>query len=395
MNRMNTSEDPNLTLRRARRFVFSIGVVSLFADATYDSARSIAGPWLQSLGASAAAVGFVSGLGEFLGYAIRLLSGRWIDRTRRYWPAAFIGYAINLAAVPVLALVSAWQGAVALLALERTGRAIRHPARSAMLAAAAARVGHGKAFGFHEAMDQVGALAGPLCVAALLARGTGYRQCFAWLAVPAVCAFVALVLSAVAFPRPQDLEPVATQIETHGWDRRFLLYVLAAGLFAAGFLDFPLLAYHFTAHKLISPRLVPVLYAVAMGVDALAALALGWLFDRTPTFALTIGAAAGALSAPLTLSRDVPLIWAGMILWGVAMGASESVFSAQVARLVPAARRATAFGLFHAVFGAFWFAGSALCGGLYDVNPAVLIGASAALQSAAAALLLWASRPRG
>ena len=155
----------NLELAAAWKFIILLGVVSLLSDICYEGARSISGPFLGTLQASAMVVGVVAGLGEFIGYALRLGSGYLADRTGKYWPITFVGYALNLFAVPLLALAGRWEIAALLLLLERLGKAVRTPARDAMLSHAATQVGRGWGFGFHEAMDQIGAVSGPLMVA--------------------------------------------------------------------------------------------------------------------------------------------------------------------------------------------------------------------------------------
>ena len=257
-----------------------IGIVSLFADMTYEGARSITGPYLAVLGASGTIVGIVAGFGELVGYGLRLVSGYISDRTGRYWTVTLVGYFINMLAVPLLALAGSWQLAALLMIAERTGKAIRNPPRDAMLSHAAQTMGRGWVFGLHEALDQIGAVLGPLIVTAVLYFKGGYRTSFAVLLVPAFLALSVLLAARLLYPRPKDLEAILPELVTKGYPRRFWLYIVAASLIGAGYVDFPLIAYHFEKAALFSDNMIPVLYAVAMGVDALAALVLGSLFDR-------------------------------------------------------------------------------------------------------------------
>jgi MFS family permease len=173
------------------RFILLFGIISLFADMTYEGARSITGPYLASLGASGLVVGTVSGLGEMLGYTLRLASGRLSDRSRLYWPITIVGYVVQLPAVPLLALAGSWPVASTLIVVERIGKAFRNPPRDVMLSQAGENIGQGWAFGVHEAMDQAGALIGPLVIAAVLAIwGNDYRLAFAVLAVPVLAALL-------------------------------------------------------------------------------------------------------------------------------------------------------------------------------------------------------------
>jgi len=213
----------------AWQFIILVGVVSLFSDMTYEGARSISGPFLGSLQASATVVGVVAGLGEFIGYALRLASGYLTDRLGKYWLITFWGYAVNLFAVPLLALAGSWEMAALLLLLERLGKAIRTPARDAMLSHAAAEVGRGRGFGFHEAMDQVGAVLGPLIIAVVLYFQGGYRTGFAVLLGPALLALVVIIIAARLYPHPQHLELGVPRLETGGFKRPYWLYVAAVG----------------------------------------------------------------------------------------------------------------------------------------------------------------------
>jgi MFS family permease len=376
----------------AWRFIILVGVVSLFSDMTYEGARSISGPFLGTLKASALVVGVVAGLGEFLGYTLRLASGYLADRLGRYWLITFAGYAVNLLAVPLLALAGSWEIAAVLLVVERIGKAVRTPARDAMLSHAAGAVGRGRGFGFHEAMDQIGAVTGPLIVAAVLYYRGGYREGFAVLLLPAVLALVVIVMAARLYPHPQHLEVSAPTLETTGFTRPYWLYVMAVGLLGAGFADFPLIAYHFGKTAVLSSDWIPLFYAVAMGVDAVAALVLGRLFDRLGMPVIVVTAVLSAFFAPLVFLGGFKLALLGMVLWGIGMGSLESIIKAALAGMVPRDRRATGFGLFNAGFGVFWLLGSALMGFLYDFSLGALVAFSITAQLLAIPFLLAVSR---
>ena len=378
--------------RRSLHFVVLLGLVSLFADVTYEGARSITGPYLALLGAGAAAVGFVAGFGEMAGYALRLASGWLADRTRRYWLLTLAGYAVNLAAVPLLALAGRWQTAALLIVLERAGKAMRTPARDAMLSHAAVNVGRGWAFGLHEALDQVGAVAGPLAVAWALAARRSHAWAFAMLGIPAALALGVLAAARILYPSPRELEPKSEALETRGLPRVFWLYLAAAGLLAAGYADFALIAFHFQASALVSAPWIAILYAAAMGLDGAAALALGRLYDRIGLPLLGVTALVAAPFAALTFLGERRLGLAGLALWAIGMGAQESVLRAAIGALAPPQRRAAAYGVFHAAYGLCWFAGSAIMGLLYGVSRAALAGFSASLIAAAAGLFLLAGR---
>ncbi len=245
--------------KSAVRFIVLLGTVSLFADITYEGARSINGPYLGLLGASAVVVGAVAGAGEFIGHALRLVSGLLSDRTRRYWVLLITGYTVNLLAVPALALAGRWEMAAGLMILERVGKAIRAPARDVLLSGAARRIGTGWGFGLHEALDQIGALTGPLVLAAVLGYGGGYRMCYAVLLVPAFMALSVLTAAKLSYGQPGNgFETVSQKTSARNLPRAFWLYLAASGLMAAGFADFPLIAFHLGKAGIVKEATVPL-----------------------------------------------------------------------------------------------------------------------------------------
>ncbi len=355
---------------------------------TYEGARSITGPYLAVLGASATVVGLVAGFGELIGYGLRLVSGYLSDRTGRYWAITLVGYAVNMLAVPLLALAGNWEIAALLIVAERTGKAIRTPARDAMLSHATSEIGRGWGFGLHEAMDQIGAVLGPLIVAAVLYVRGDYQTGFVLLLIPALLALGVLVAARLIYPHPGELEVDIPAPATRGFSRVFWLYLAAVGLIAAGYADFPLIAYHFEKAATVSASWIPIFYAIAMGVDALAALVFGRLFDRFGLTILVVVALLSALFAPLVFLGGFALALLGMALWGIGMGAQESIMRAAIAGMIPPDRRGTAYGVFNTGYGVFWFAGSALMGVLYDRSLPLLIVFSVIAQLAAIPLLL-------
>ena len=366
----------------ALKFVILLGVVSLFADMTYEGARSITGPYLALLGASGTVVGVVAGFGELIGYALRLVSGYISDRTGRYWTVTLFGYFVNLLAVPLLALAGRWEVAALFMIAERMGKAIRNPSRDAMLSHATQSIGRGWGFGLHEAMDQIGAILGPLIVAGVLYFNGGYRTSFGVLLIPALLALTVLLAARALYPRPRDLEFASVELKTGGFSRIFWLYLAAVSLVAAGYVDFPLISFHFDKLSVVPKVWIPVFYAVAMGIDALSALFFGRLFDRTGLSILIVVSLLSSFFAPLVFLGGFNLALAGMALWGVGMGAQESIMRAAIAGMVSMDKRSTAYGIFNAGFGLFWFLGSVLMGVLYDVSISSLIVFSVVMQLA-------------
>ena len=386
--------------RRAMYFVVLVGAMSFFADFTYEGARSVLGPWLATMGATGAIIGVVVGFGELLGYGLRVVSGRLADATRHFWPITIFGYVVQMAAVPLLATTHTWQGAACLIALERIGKAIRNPPRDAMLASAAKRIGgYGWAFGLHEAFDQLGAMVGPLVVAGIVAVRGDYRLAFAVLAIPGALNLAFVVLARLAFPRPQDLDDQVSELDEggngRGYPAAYWVYLAGAGFAAAGFVDYPLIAYHWAQHRSVPAGWVPLLYAVAMAVSGGASLVLGRLFDRygfRVLIALTIVSAA---FAPLVfLGRGPVLAVLGAAVWGMGIGVHESIIPAAVAPMVRRAKRASAFGMFTAAYGVCWFAGSAVSGWIYDRSVVATVVFCVAVQLPGVPLFAWVGSRR-
>lgn len=373
--------DKSSLAKSAFRFVFIIGIVNLIADFTYEGGRSVTGPFLGSLGASAAAIGFVAGFGEFLGYALRSISGYFADRTHRYWPFAFAGYAVNQLAIPALALVTNWQTGSALVIAERTGRAIRKPAMDAMLSHAGQSIGAGWVFGLNEALDQAGATAGPLLIAYILGSHGTYRMGFGVFIVPALLCIISVVIARMLYPRPHELETTAPEISlTTNLSQPFWMILIAGALIAAGLADFSLISFHFQKANIVAPNIVPIFYAAAMATSALSGLFFGRLFDK---FGRSIALLAFFLSAgfaPLVFFGHATLAFIGMILWGIGMGAEGSVLRALVTNVIPSTKRGTAFGFFDAAFGIAWFLGSAAMGLLYERSLLAVVLFSIAVQ---------------
>jgi hypothetical protein len=347
----------------ALKFIVSLGIVSFFADMTYEGAHSIVGPYLRDLGASAFQVAVISGLGEMLGAGLRFFSGRFAERTGAYWTITFAGYALNVVAVPAMAFAGNW-GVVALLVIaERTGKAFRGPARDVLLTGATREVGHGWGFGLHSVMDQTGAVIGPLLMFAAVARSKNYGPAFLWLLVPAVGTLAALTLARVLNPTYRNI------VKSHGAQatpRIFWMYILAAGMLAFGFADFPLLAYHFRGLQLASEAEIPLLYAVAMAVNGLAALIFGRLFDRYGILVLVLGIFLSAVSLPLGfLGGPEAAIWS-IICWASGLGAQDATLRSGIAQVVSMNKRGSAFGAFNGVYGVMWFLGSLTMGWLYS-----------------------------
>lgn len=366
--------------RSAYAFIVAFGIVSLFADMAYEGMRGLNGEFLGSLGASGTMVGVIAGAGELIGYLLRLVSGRIAQRTGAYWPLAIGGYALTMIAVPAMAFVFNWQVAALFVVLERAGKALRSPATNTMQSRAGDHIGQGWAFGLQEALDQTGAVIGPLITSFVLARHGDYHAAYAWLAVPAVLTMISVGTIAIRYSFAGHIVQPASGDRAPVLSRTFWLYTLSAALLGFGFADFSLIAFHFAQANIVAKADVPIFYSVAMAASGAGALLFGWLFDRRGLMVLIPVILLGTAATPLVFLGQATAALAGTLLWGMAFGTQNALTSAAVAKLVPEAMRARAYGLFSAIYGTSWFAGSALLGALYDTSLMLLASVAIAAQ---------------
>ncbi len=383
----------------------AFGAVSLAGDMVYEGMRSVAGPFLGSLGASALLVGLITGAGEAVALLLRLFSGPLADRSGHYWSLTILGYAMTAVCVPLLAVAPFVGGvglalAATLILLERTGKAIRSPSKSALLARVAVSVGRGRGFAVHKALDQVGAVAGPLVVAGVIAHAGVQWPAFAVLAIPGtVCILLLFTLRRHSDDAQPEIEAAPTAdmagIEPRTLPVHFYAFAVSCALGTLGLMTFGVISYHLVDAGLFTTAVVPLLYAAAMATEALAALVTGFAYDRWGAPILyTLPAVIIAVPA-LALSDTWPLVLTGVLIWGAATGVQDSTVKALVADLVPQRRLATAYGVFAAFQGVAALAGGTLAGGLYDEHRALLVVLVALAQVLSAGLLVVALRRRG
>ncbi len=383
--------------KKAVMFILLLGVVSLFADMTHESARSINGPFMSMLGASAFVVGLAGGLGEFVGYALRFITGYIADKTKTYWLLTIIGYAINLFAVPLMAIAWNWQIAFLLVVVERFGKAFKNPPRDVMLSFATKEVGRGKGFGLHKAIDQIGAIVGPLSIALVLfLKPNGYRLGYTFLLIPAVVAMVVLFMAMARYPNPSAMEedsqevPEQVKHENSGkLDKRFWIYSVFVGLTMMGFAHFMIISYHFIKSGVLSESLIPIVFAVAMGAEGLSGLGVGRIYDRIGYRSIVIIPLLAIVVTPLVFSFGYAFAIAGMILWGVVLGIQDTVLRASVADMIRPESRGKAYGLFNIFYGGAWLVGSAAMGALYDVSIPYMVIFSVVLEIASIPFMLY------
>ena len=403
----------NKKISSAMIFIILFGIVSLFSDMTHEGASSIRGAYLSLLGASAGVIGFVSGLGELVGYSMRYVFGRLTDKTKHYWSMTIAGYILDVLAVPALALVGehGWVAACGLLIVQRMGKAIKKPAKDTIMSFAASREGVGKSFGIQEVLDQIGAFLGPMLLyLVMLLKTEGstfkiYSTCFAVLAVPGAITIILLLATKHYFPNPEQFEPEEKEFVPFKMKKEFVFYIAGISLFAFGFIDYSLIIMHVSktyaglgaqlakTSALVNGGTLPLLYAGAMLVDAVAALVFGLMYDKNGVRALALST---IISAPFAIfafgMNSVPALLFGIALWGVGMGAQESILKAAVTKMVPKSSRATGYGVFECSFGVFWFLGSWLLGVLYDISIPAMIAVSVAAQLAAIPLYIASDR---
>jgi MFS family permease len=394
--------------------VVAFGTVSLAGDMVYEGMRSVAGPFLGSLGASALLVGLITGAGEAMALLLRLLSGPLADRGGRYWSLTILGYSMTAVCVPLLA-VAPFVGSVGLalaatlILLERAGKAIRSPSKSALLARVAVSVGRGRGFAVHKALDQVGAFAGPLIVAGVIALAGAQWPALAVLAIPgAVCMVLLFTIKRHAGDaRPQTDVPdgndnsgdtsahVSALVEPRALPPHFYAFAASCALGTLGLMTFGIISYHLVDAGLVTTAVVPLLYAAAMATEAVTALVTGFAYDRWGARVLYTLPAVIITIPALALSDSWPLVLTGVLIWGAATGVQDSTVKALVADLVPHRRLATAYGVFAAFQGVAALAGGTLAGGLYAEQRVLLVVLVALAQILSAGLLKVALRRRG
>lgn len=360
-------------------FIILIGIVSLLSDMTHEGAKSIYGQFLNIVGASPKVISFVGGLGEFLGSALIFVTSIIASKTKKYWTMTIIGYTINLFCIPMLALTTenGWIYAISLILLERVGKAIRKPAKNTLVSFCSKNLGEGKSFALLECLDQIGAFIGPLVLTLVLyLKGTtnlfdSYKFCFLILIIPAILTLCILLFARVKYPTPETFEDDKEEDKSNKLviSKSFKYYLVAISLVAFSFIDFPLITYHVASLNIINEKNLPMLYSLAMLVDSISALIFGFLFDKIGFKTLVLSTLL-SMAFPLFIFNfnNSVLIIIGICLWGVGMGAQESILKSSVAKLSTKETRSKCFGLFEGIFGLSWFIGSFVLGLIYEAS---------------------------
>lgn len=405
LSRLDSRSEParTVTSERTRRtahigasaafaFVCTMGIVNLFGDTTYEGGAAINGQFLGSLGATAAAISIVAGAGEFLGYALRSVAGWTADKTGRYWTVTIVGFAINLFAVPAMALAGSWPVAGLLILAERTGRAIRKPTVEAMLSYSTGQLGTGWVYALNTALDETGATIGPLLIALAMYRHASYRAAYSLLLISASLAFVALIVARVIFPVPSKLDRTERTATSERFTRAFWMYMIGAACFGAGLMSFEFISFHLASHHTASAHWIPVFLGISTGFGVLANLALGRLYDRNAIRTIIGAVLVSACFSPFVFLGGFGVALFGMLLWGIGYAVQDTVFKAVVADRLPKGRRNFAFGIFYTGYGVGWLVGSIATGLLYDVSVVAVIVFSMAVQLGSIPLFVLARR---
>ena len=362
--------------------IFFLGIVSLFADITYEGARSIIGQYLFVLGSSSLFVGFIAGFGEFIGYFLRILFGYLADKTKNYWLFMIIGYSLNAFSVPLLAFTNNYLIAGILILLERLGKAIRTPSRDTIISFIGAKYGSGISFGIHEFLDQIGALSGPLLVFLILSLSkNNYKLSFLILIIPAILCLIFLFWTKMKFSNISEIEIRGKRYESFKSSKKFWIYTIAIGFVSFGFIDFALISYHYKKINLFEPNIIAILYSIAMITDAISSIILGKLFDKFGIKVILFSILLTSFSSPLLfLFNEKMIIFLAIILWGIGIGSQESIMRAYISNIIKKEERATAFGIFNSIYGFSWFIGSLMIGYLYSLSLTYMVILSFSFQ---------------
>ena len=384
--------------------IILFGVISMLGDMVYESARGANSQYFNLLGISAAQVGLVFGIGEFLGYFLRLLAGVLSDKSGKHWIFIFVGYGMLLV-VPIMGFTMNWNILIVLILMERIGKSLRNPAKDTILSGVAEnQVGTGFAFGLQEALDQVGALTGPLIFTLVffIAGKNGiaeYQLGYKWLFVPFILLMLFVVYAYRRIKRNNLIQDLKTrEFRSERLQPIFWIYTAFTFFCTLGFVNFSIIGYHLKANNLMSDGNITLLYSGAMAVDAVAALLVGKAYDNMKKkTGIKTGGLAVLMAIPfitlllpfLTISNSTPLIVIGMVIFGVVMGTHETIMRSAVADITPFYKRGTSFGVFNTGYGLALLIGSALMGWLYDMNQIGIIIAFTCVAEAIAVFLYF------
>ena len=380
--------------RKAYVAIMLMGIVSMLGDIVYESGRGIAPDYLYFLGASAFLVGLTSGIGELVGYGMRLVSGPLADRSHAYWLFIFLGYGLILA-IPMMGLTNSIWLVAALVIVERLGKALRSPSRDAVVSVVSKGMGSGKAFGLHEFIDQIGAIAGPAFLGFMMIWTVNNFS----VSLQSLFPFY-LLMMAVLYLTYRRIRGTVEEIrrQTTATDekisRGFWLYSGAVLMNTVGLMPVALILYN--GAKILESGgqlwLVPFLYVIVQLIDAPMALVSGYVYDKVGIKFLAVPFALSILPLLFQFLVGLPGVILACISYGLVLGMQESTYRAAVTDIVPLGRRGSAYGFFNVMLGVGTFVSGAAFGYMLDVSvsPLLMLGLVVLAQAAAIALLLAA-----
>ena len=384
-----------LLRRKAYIAVMLLGVVSMLGDIVYESGRGIAPDYLYYLGASALLVGLTSGVGELVGYGMRLISGPLADRSHAYWLFIFLGYGLILS-IPMMGLTNSLWLVMAFVVTERLGKALRSPSRDAVVSVVSRGIGSGKAFGLHEFIDQIGAIAGPAFLGFLmLLSGNNFSFSLQSLLPFYVLMMVVLYLTYRRVGGTVEQMRKQGGSEEGSLSKSFWMYAGAVLLNTAGLLPIALILYNGSKilHASGQLWLIPFLYVIVQLVDAPMALVSGYLYDKVGTRFLSIPFGLSVLPMVFSSLVGLPGILLACVSYGLVLGMQESIYRAAVADMVPLGRRGSAYGFFNVMLGVGTFISGAFFGVMLDSSaPLMLMFVFVVVAQVVAIILLLMAR---
>jgi MFS family permease len=384
--------------RKAYVAILLMGVVSMLGDIVYESGRGIAPDYLYFLGASAFLVGLTSGIGELVGYGMRLVSGPLADRSHAYWLFIFLGYGLILA-IPMMGLTNSMWLVMAFVIAERLGKALRSPSRDAVVSVVSKGMGSGKAFGLHEFIDQIGAVAGPAFLGLMMMWTANNFS----LSLQSLFPFYLLMMAVlyIVYRRIRGtVEEIRRQssVLEGSLGKGFWMYSGAVLSNTIGLMPIALILYN--GAKILASGgqlwLVPFLYVAVQLVDAPMALVSGYIYDKIGIKFLAVPFALSVLPLAFQSLVGLPGVILACVSYGLVLGMQESIYRAAVTDIVPLGRRGSAYGFFNVMLGAGTFVSGVAFGYMLDasVSPLLMLGFVVVAQIVAVALLLGARREK-
>ena len=378
--------------KRSVRNIISLGVVSFFTDISSEMVYPLIPRLISSIGGTSVALGVIEGIAEATASVLRAFSGYISDRLKKRKALVILGYSLSALAKPLLGISKIWQMVLGFRFLDRTGKGIRTAPRDAILADSAGEKERGKWFGFHRAMDTLGAGIGPLSAFLLLGIGVPFRHLFFWAVIPAGVAVLVLIFL-VREVAPERKEGEKFKLNFRGWSRHYHYYLIISGIFVLGNFSntFLILRAQELGLKEEKFLFIPLLYLLYNLSYALISMPAGMLSDRIGRrkvllFSFVLFA---LVYLGFGLNESLWALWLLFFLFGFVDGTKEGTQRALIADLVPSERRASAYGVYYAIVGALMFPSSAIAGLVWKKFGAQVVFSYGACLGLISAVLLF------